>query len=82
MKKKVELTKIDLTSLFRAVVITMAIPLLISLVLAFLGGAGASVWSIIMAPVVYGLVMMLLGASYNWLAPHVGGVIVEIDVRD
>lgn len=82
MKKKVELTNIDLTSLFRAVVITMAIPLLISLVLGLVSGAGASVWSIIMAPVAYGLVMMLLGASYNWLAPHFGGVIVEIEVWD
>lgn len=31
-----------------------------------------------MAPVLYGLIVMLFVASYNWLAPKLGGLLVEI----
>ncbi len=82
MKKKVELRKIDLKSLFRAVVITMAIPVIIVLILGLVGGEDISLASVVLVPVLYGLVMMLLGSSYNWLAPRFGGLIVQVVMQD
>jgi hypothetical protein len=81
MKKRVRLTQIDLKSLFRAVIITSVIPLLIYLALALLSGSFVSVLQVVLAPVTYGLVMMLLGASYNWLAPKYGGIEVEVTIK-
>lgn len=81
MKKQVELTKIDLKSLFRAVVISSVILVIIQVILGFIAGGGMGLFYLL-GPVGSGLVAMLLGASYNWLAPQYGGVKVEVTIHD
>lgn len=82
MKKQVEITGINLSSLFGAVLMTLAIPLIIAALLGLMGDAGISLLALVLSPVIYGLLAMLFGASYNWLAPKFGGIVIEVKSKE
>lgn len=76
----------DPKSAFKTVLISMVISYAIFLLAAVAGGVLeqglgytlGTMLPLIMAPVLYGLIVMLFVASYNWLAPKLGGLLVEI----
>jgi predicted neutral ceramidase superfamily lipid hydrolase len=91
--KKLIIKRFAPGSVFKAVLMAVAIPFLIFFgffaFLVSLGGAiGDSFGSkfafamlvpFLLMPIIYGLIGMLLAASYNWLVPRFGGLEIEAE---
>ncbi len=89
--QKMVVNKFDLGSVFRTVLMCMAIPYLFSVIIVFLsflfsfngfGFLAAIIMSLVAVGIAYvfqGLVFVVLAASYNWLAPRYGGLTVDME---
>ncbi len=89
--RKMVVNKFDLGSVFRTVLMCMAIPYLFSVIIVFLafifsfngfGFLAAVIMSLLAVGIAYvfqGLVFVILAASYNWLAPRYGGLTVDME---
>lgn len=93
--KKLIIKRFEPGSAFKAVLMAMAIPFLIffgllasiTILSGFASGGFGSrfayiMFSFLFMPVMYGLIAMLLAASYNWLAPKFGGLEIEAEDND
>lgn len=84
--KKVSIKRISLRSIFLGIISLSLVPIgILSLMMIIAGGADSGfsiVYAIIIvfvAPLLYGGVGMIFGASYNWLAPKIGTFKIEIE---
>lgn len=78
MRKTITIRKLNLRSVFRTVLMCMAVPYLGLLLIAIIRGAFNEIFPVIFAPLIQGAFVMLMAASYNWLAPRFGGLVIEV----
>jgi ABC-type sulfate transport system permease subunit len=92
--KKVTIKRFTPGSVFKSVLMAITIPFIfffgLFLLIVLIGGSysnetgtGLALIVIItpfaLIPVIYGLMFMLLAASYNWLTPKFGGLEIEAE---
>jgi ABC-type molybdate transport system permease subunit len=83
--KKIEIKRFEPKSAFKTVLISASIPYIVFFSMMVISAALNNqiektlllILPVILAPVLYGLVALLFVASYNWLAPKLGGLIIE-----
>lgn len=90
--KRIEIKKFVPKTVFKAVLFISAIPILFFIVVGIIGFAvgmpqnkdqslSVTLLYLAFSPLLYGLIAMLLAASYNWLASKFGGLEMEIDEK-
>ena len=88
--KRVKIKKFIPKTVFKAVLFISAIPILLFIILNIIGfevgmpqnkdqSLSLTLLYLAFSPLVYGIVAMLLAASYNWFASKFGGLEIEID---
>jgi len=90
--KRIVIKKILPKTVFKAVLMAGAIPYMIFLIFGIISviiniiqnseivKIMYTIYYLILVPIIYGLITMLLAASYNWLAAKFGGL--EIDIEE
>lgn len=81
MQKRVEVTKLELASVFRVTVIVGLVPGLFSFVAGLFYGEFI-LWNLIVTPLMSGVGSVVAGFIYNLVAKNFGGIQAEINVDD
>lgn len=81
MKKEIEVTKLDLRSVFRVVVIMSLIPGLLIFLASLLQGEFV-LWTVIVTPIASGISAVIGSFIYNLVAKNFGGIRAEIHLDD
>lgn len=86
--KKINIKRLSLRGIFFGILSSLGGPTIIIGICIILGNLSVSegkigmmgmICYILMVPIVYGLVGMAIGLSYNWLSPKIGGFSIEIE---
>lgn len=84
--KKIRIKKFNLKQLFLGIAAISILPLIllsIGMLIGMNANPGALLYcitSILLGPILYGLVGMLFGLGYNWFSPKIGQFEIEIEI--